>query len=90
MDDEMRFHLESRAADLVRRGVPAAEAAPRATEFGSIEKQKDLSRASVGSGSSTSQRRSPLCAADVPQEQGVRGDGRVHARARHRGEHRDL
>lgn len=49
LDDEIRFHLESRAADLVRRGVPAAEAARRArVEFGSIEKQKDLARASVG------------------------------------------
>jgi len=49
MDDEMRFHLESRTADLVRRGVSHAEAARRARlEFGSIEKQKDLARANVG------------------------------------------
>ena len=49
MDDEMRFHLESRAADLVRRGLSPAEAARRARmEFGSIEKQKDIARASVG------------------------------------------
>src|SRR5215831_3532561 len=49
MDEEMRFHLEARTADLVRRGLPADEAARRArVEFGSIEKQKDVARASVG------------------------------------------
>ena len=49
MDAEMRFHLESRTADLVRRGLAPAEAARRARlEFGSIEKQKDLARAGVG------------------------------------------
>src|SRR5689334_7257189 len=49
MDEEMRFHVESRAADLVRRGLSPAEAARRARlEFGSIEKQKDVARASVG------------------------------------------
>src|SRR5258705_4657849 len=49
MAAEMRFHIDSRAADLVRRGVPPDEAARRARlEFGSIEKQKDLARASAG------------------------------------------
>jgi len=49
MDAEMRFHLELRAADLVRRGVAPGEAARIARlEFGSIEKQKDRARASVG------------------------------------------
>src|SRR5499427_8228692 len=49
MDEEMRFHLEARTADLVRRGLTADEAARRArVEFGSIEKQKDVARASVG------------------------------------------
>jgi predicted permease len=49
MDEEMRFHIENRAADLERQGLPQAEAARRARiEFGSIEKQKDLARASVG------------------------------------------
>ena len=49
MDDEIRFHLERRAADLVRSGLSPAEAARRARlEFGSIEKQKDLARANVG------------------------------------------
>ena len=47
MNDEMRFHLEARTADLVRRGLSPADAARRARlEFGSIEKQKDLARAS--------------------------------------------
>jgi len=46
MDEELRFHLESRTADLIRRGIPAAEAARRArVEFGSVEKHKEASRA---------------------------------------------
>src|SRR6266545_2376730 len=49
MREEMRFHLESRAADLVRRGLPPAEAARRARlEFGPIEKHKDAARESLG------------------------------------------
>jgi len=49
MDDEMRFHLERRARDLVRRGLSPADAARRARlEFGPIEKQKDEARASAG------------------------------------------
>jgi predicted permease len=49
MNDEMRFHLESRTADLVRRGLSPGEAARQARlEFGPIEKQKDLARASLG------------------------------------------
>ena len=49
MDAEMRFHIESRTADLIRQGLSPNEAARRARlEFGSIEKQKDLARASVG------------------------------------------
>jgi putative ABC transport system permease protein len=49
MDAEMRFHLESRAADLVRRGLSPAEAARQARiEFGSMEKQKDEARARAG------------------------------------------
>jgi predicted permease len=49
MDEEMRFHIESRAADLERQGLPQAEAARRARiEFGSIEKQKEHARASRG------------------------------------------
>ena len=49
MSDEMRFHVESRAADLVRRGIARDEAARRARmEFGSFEKHKDEARASAG------------------------------------------
>jgi putative ABC transport system permease protein len=49
MDDELRFHVESRTADLIRRGIPPAEAARRArVEFGSLEKHKEESRASFG------------------------------------------
>jgi predicted permease len=49
MDGEMRFHLDTRTADLVRRGLSPEEAARQARlEFGSIEKQKDIARANVG------------------------------------------
>ncbi len=49
MDAEVRFHLESYAADLVRNGVPEAEAMRRARiEFGGIESHKDAMRASLG------------------------------------------
>jgi hypothetical protein len=35
MDDEMRFHIETRTADLVKRGLPSADAARQARiEFG--------------------------------------------------------
>ncbi len=49
MDDEMRFHLEARTADLVRRGLAPGVAARQARlEFGSVEKQKDEARAGAG------------------------------------------
>src|SRR5918993_963198 len=49
MDDELRFHIEQRIADLRRRGLSPQEAARRArVEFGSIEKHKDEARASFG------------------------------------------
>jgi hypothetical protein len=44
----MRFHLEPRAADLVRRGLSPAAAAPRARlDCGPIETLQDEARASV-------------------------------------------
>jgi len=49
MEAEVRFHLESYAADLVRNGVPEQEAMRRArVEFGGIESHKDAVRASLG------------------------------------------
>ena len=49
MEDEVRFHLESHVDELVRRGIPVAEATRRARlEFGGIESHKDAMRASVG------------------------------------------
>jgi putative ABC transport system permease protein len=49
MDEEMRFHLERRTAEFLRQGLSAREAGRRARlAFGSIEKQKDLARASFG------------------------------------------
>ncbi|MGA3190292.1 MAG: permease prefix domain 1-containing protein, partial [Bryobacteraceae bacterium] len=49
MDAELRFHIESRAADLVKQGVPPEEALRRARiEFGGIEAQKEECRESLG------------------------------------------
>jgi len=49
MDAEMRFHLDARTADLMARGMAPEAARRRARlEFGPIEKQKDLARASRG------------------------------------------
>ena len=45
MDEELRFHIAERAADLERHGVPAAEAERRAQlEFGGIENYKEQCR----------------------------------------------
>jgi putative ABC transport system permease protein len=49
MDEEMRFHLEARAADLVRCGVPKQEAIRQArVEFGGMETTKHQCRDAVG------------------------------------------
>src|SRR4029079_12537317 len=49
MRDEMRLHLEARAAHLVRRGLSPPDAARQARlEFGPIETRKDEARASAG------------------------------------------
>jgi putative ABC transport system permease protein len=50
MDAELRFHLESRAEDLVRAGLPREEALRRARiEFGAIESTKEECREARGS-----------------------------------------
>ena len=49
MEDELRFHIESRAHDLLRTGIPRDEAMRRARiEFGSVETQKEKCRQSLG------------------------------------------
>jgi predicted permease len=49
MEAEVRFHIESYAADLVCRGIAEEEAMRRARiEFGGIESHKDAMRASLG------------------------------------------
>ena len=49
MDAEVRFHLEHRTAEFIRRGLSPAEAARQARlAFGSVEKHKDLARESFG------------------------------------------
>jgi predicted permease len=49
MEAELRFHIESYAADLTETGIPRDEAFRRARiEFGSVELQKEECRASLG------------------------------------------
>ena len=49
MEEEIRFHLEARAAALMAQGVPAREAARRArVEFGGVESHKDGMRSAFG------------------------------------------
>jgi predicted permease len=49
VESELRFHIESYAADLVRSGVEREEALRRAkAELGSVAAQKDEWRASIG------------------------------------------
>lgn len=49
MDEELRFHVEARAADLARSGVPPAEADRRARiEFGNVEGYKEGCREERG------------------------------------------
>ena len=49
MADEMRFHIESYADDLVASGIPRDDAMRRAhLEFGGVESAKEESRASRG------------------------------------------
>lgn len=49
MDDELAFHLESRAQDLIRSGVAPEEAARQARiELGGVTSQKENMRASLG------------------------------------------
>ena len=49
MDEEMRFHMEAHAADLVARGAPQQEALRQARlEFGGVELTKDECRDAVG------------------------------------------
>jgi predicted permease len=49
MDDELRFHIESYAADLERGGIAAGEARRRArAEFGGVEARKEECREALG------------------------------------------
>jgi putative ABC transport system permease protein len=49
MAEELRFHMESRAADLEREGLAAADAKRRARlEFGSVEGYKEVCREARG------------------------------------------
>ena len=49
MDAELRFHLEAHAADLVRAGLPVAEAARRARlAFGTVDRAKEECRQARG------------------------------------------
>ena len=49
MDDEMRFHLEARVADLERQGFPHDAAERRASaEFGDVVRWKEAGRDARG------------------------------------------
>jgi hypothetical protein len=49
MEEEIRFHLEARAADLTREGLTSREATRRARlEFGGVATHKDGMRRSLG------------------------------------------
>ena len=49
MDEEMRFHIEAHAAELVKRGVPREEALRQARlQFGGVETTKSECRDAVG------------------------------------------
>lgn len=49
IDDEIRFHLEARTADLIAHGLPPREAARQARlEFGATESHKDGMRSALG------------------------------------------
>ena len=49
MDEEMRFHIEARAADLTNHGMPQQDALRRARlEFGGLETTKEECRDAVG------------------------------------------
>ena len=49
MDDELRFHIDAYADDLVRTGLSRSDALRRARlEFGGLEMQKEECRASLG------------------------------------------
>ena len=49
MDEELRFHVERQAADLIRGGMAPAEASRRArVEFGAIEARKEEMREALG------------------------------------------
>lgn len=49
LDEEVRFHLAALTDDLVRSGVVAKDAAPRArVQFGSIEAVKEACRQARG------------------------------------------
>lgn len=49
MDAELRFHIDSFTADLIRQGVPREQAERRSRmEFGGIEAKKEECRESLG------------------------------------------
>jgi hypothetical protein len=51
MNDELQFHIQERAAHLVRSGLPEAQAFRRARlEFGGIESCKERCREARGGG----------------------------------------
>ena len=92
VDEELRFHIESYAEDLMRGGMPREQAMRRAkAELGSLAAAKREVPAGVGH---TVVRRAasrpPLCGADAGEESRLCGDCGWVACSRDRREHCDL
>jgi hypothetical protein len=90
MADEIRFHVDSRTADLIRGGLPESRRGARGLEFGSIEKHKEESRQlrPQASRRSAGRCRTPCARSekpDLPTATAI-----VDACARHWRQHRDV
>jgi putative ABC transport system permease protein len=82
MDAELRFHLEARAEDLVRSGVPAAEAMRRARiERGGMDSVKKECREARGVGFAESVIQDLRFAAHAAEKSGLHRSCRAHAGA---------
>ena len=92
MDDELRFHLESRAADLARSGLPPGGSRPprphRVRSGGRL--QGSLPPGARPAPLGRMARRSALCVSRTAQESVFRADGGRHTGAGHRRQYRDI
>ena len=89
MSDELQFHLERRAEDLIARGglSPAEAMRIARLEFGSVEKYKEEAPESRAEAVRRIARRPAICVSHFRQKQRLYGGCDRDARARHRREH---